>query len=31
VERVAAMLAEDATSGKMCPQSVAAMTEVLRA
>ncbi|MBL8136425.1 MAG: HD domain-containing protein [Acidobacteria bacterium] len=31
VERVVAMLGDDAASGKMCPQSVAAMTEVLRA
>ena len=31
VDRVVSMLAEDAASGKMCPQSVAAMTEVLRA
>ncbi len=31
VDRVVSMLSEDAASGKMCPQSVAAMTEVLRA
>ena len=30
VERVVGMLSEDAASGKMCPQSVSAMVEVLR-